>query len=208
MVRLALCFAITVCFAAPATTVGAQINAALASDTGDYLRPGDAIQLRFFADSGMSGQFRVDERGRVVLPMLGERDAAHQSPDRLRRDIRDAYAQYLKFPPDVLVLRRITVLGAVMKPGLYLADPTMSVADVLALAGGASPDGRTDEIQIVRNGERLATTVSSQMSVRATPVQSGDALYVPQRGWAAHNAPMLLAGLSSLAVITSVLLRR
>lgn len=207
MSRLARSLAVALCVTAPSLGVSAQSPTGGGADSTEFLRPGDAIQLRFFADSGLSGQFRVDERGHVVLPMLGDRDAVHQAPNTMRTEIRQAYAQYLKAPPDVTVLRRITVLGAVMKPGLYLADPTMSVADVLALAGGPSPDGRTGEVQIRRNGHPVTEQISSAAPIASTPLRSGDALYVPERSWGSRNVPLLLGAMGSIAAIVSVLRR-
>ena len=50
-------------------------------------------------------------------------------------------------------MRRVQVLGEVTKPGVYLADPTVSLAGLVALAGGATPGGDLHRIRVVRAGQ-------------------------------------------------------
>ncbi len=87
---------------------------------------------------------------------------------------------------DVAVLRRVQVVGAVQKPGLYHVDPTMTIADAIALAGGVSPDGRTDRVEIIREGQRLRAG-TGRMLISQSAVQSGDQLFVPERSWVSRN---------------------
>jgi len=75
------------------------------------------------------------------------------------------------------VLRRINMLGAVRNPGLYYVDPTTTVADVLALAGGASPDGYQNRIEVLRDGKRLPVELSLESRLADSAVQPGGSLF-------------------------------
>ena len=65
------------------------------------------------------------------------------------------------------------VLGAVVKPGLYSVDETMYFTDVLALAGGVSPDGNPNKIQLVRNGKTIDTPLTKGLLVSESPLRWG-----------------------------------
>ena len=105
----------------------------------------------------------------------------------------------------MIALRRIKVLGSVRTPGLYQVDPTMTVADAIALAGGVSPDGRGDRVDLLREGQRLTGNLEAQTRLGDTPIASGDQLYVPQRSWLSRNTAVIAAGITAAAVVgTSV----
>jgi protein involved in polysaccharide export with SLBB domain len=100
------------------------------------------------------------------------------------------------------------VLGAVKNPGLYPVDPTMTVADVLALAGGVAPEGNPEKGSLIRGGERLDVRLSQRTKIADTPVQSGDQLYVPQRSWISRNPGVVAGTLTAVAGIVVTLMVR
>ena len=77
----------------------------------------------------------------------------------------------------------------------------MTVADALALAGGASPDGKRDEVELRRGGERLLVTLESGARLGDTPIESGDQLYVPQRGWLSRNPGLVIGTAAAFALL-------
>jgi protein involved in polysaccharide export with SLBB domain len=176
--------------------VGAQLasrNASLA-DSSAFAQPGDIVRLKIWREPDMSGDFIVDAAGVATLPRLGALSVSRMGADSLQRLLVSAYARYLKNPSvEVVLMRRVRVVGAVRTPGLYTADPTMHVRDVLALAGGATPEGRTDVVRLDRNGR--STPVDLDRAPRAGEIglRSGDQLYVPQRSWLARNTPLIAA---------------
>jgi polysaccharide export outer membrane protein len=172
------------------------------------LLPGDLVRLRIWREPDLSGDFAVDEQGKVVFPKLGPLEVVGMAPDSLKARLVDSYSVYLRNPAiDVMLLRRITILGGVRNAGLYPVDPTMTLADAFALAGGISPDGKPDEIQLVRDGERTTYKVNGQTRIGDTPLRSGDQVYVPTRSWLARNTWVLTAGIGTTASILIALLR-
>lgn len=174
-----------------------SVRAAL-SDSGSALRPGDAIRLRIWREPDLSGDFPVDESGVVVFPKLGPQRVTDQPADSLKAWVTRSYSAYLKNPSiEVQLLRRLQVLGAVKTPGLYPVDPTLTVADALALAGGITSDGDANNIQLRRNG-KAHSGLKKQQLIISSDIQSGDQVYVPQRSWISRN-PGVVIGVLGLA---------
>lgn len=170
----------------------------------DHIGPGDQIQLRVWREPDMSGEFMVDRDGTVVLPRVGRYDVRGETVTSLADSLLTELRVHLRNPSiEVRVLRRIRVLGHVNQPGLYRVDPTMSIGDALALAGGVAESGRDDEIELIRDGRRFLGDLTQQTRLGDVPLHSGDALFVPERHWLMRNYGFVLSGLSTLVVLIS-----
>lgn len=169
---------------------------------GEPLFPGDAIQLAFTREPQLGGEFPVDESGTVVLPLLGARSVARLSPAELKRTLLDEYGQQLRNQEvRITLLRRVRILGAVKNPGLYRVDPTMTVVDALALAGGATPQGKPRDIQLYRDGRPVRSRLDVNMQL-LQQVRSGDQIVVPERSWFARNGGYVVAaGISAVGIV-------
>jgi protein involved in polysaccharide export with SLBB domain len=75
----------------------------------------------------------------------------------------------------------------------------MSVGDAIGLAGGVSPEGRNGRVDLVRDGRRIATSISPSSRLVELALRSGDELYVPERAWLSRNTGLLFGGLSAVA---------
>ena len=149
----------------------------------------------------MTGEFPINEEGVAVLPRIGRTTVTGESPRQLEARLVREYSRYLQQPAvEVTLLRRVQVLGAVRTPGLHPVDATMSVSDVLALAGGATTQGDPDRIDLIRGGERIPVRLSVGTRVVESPLQSGDQIYVPERSWFSRNSGIIAAGLTSLLI--------
>lgn len=164
-------------------------------------RPGDIIRLRIWQEETMSGDFTVDQDGAVVLPRLGRVQVSQEAPPQLRDRLVREYQRYLTHTSiEVTLLRRVQVLGAVRNPGLHPVDATMTVSDVLALAGGATPEGDPDRIELIRGGDRIVARLSTNTRIAESAIQSGDQIFVPERSWFTRNSGIIAAGLTSLII--------
>jgi protein involved in polysaccharide export with SLBB domain len=183
---------------------GAQ-SVANISDSALALRPGDTVRLRIWREPDLSGDFPVNESGIVVLPKLGPRRVIAENPDSFKAWVVHSYAELLRNPSiEVLLVRRVQVLGAVRNPGLYPIEPTMTVADAIALAGGTTPQGRSDKVELRRQGERVPGKLSGRLLIGESPIRSGDQIYVPERSWISRN-PGIVIGV--LGLVTTVIIR-
>jgi protein involved in polysaccharide export with SLBB domain len=189
-----------------ATTLAAQEGPA--TDPGDVLRPGDVVRLRIWMEPELSGDFPVGEQGIVVLPRIGPVATGGEPAGVLRERVVAAYAAFLAHTSiDVILLRRVQVLGAVRNPGLYHVDPSMSLGDVLALAGGTTTHGRIDRVALMRGGHRVPAELSPTTAVAGSSIRSGDQLRVPEKSWAARNPGVLIGAVSAVLSFTLAVLR-
>jgi len=160
--------AAAVVMAAPATAQ--QPGAAVPVARDGVLRPGDVVRLRIWREPDLSGDFQVDERGSAVFPKIGPVPVASISADSLESMLIGVYSTYLRNPSiEITLLRRVNVLGSVRNPGLYPVDATMTVADALALAGGVTPEGDQNRLDLRRAGRTLSTHLSQRTRISDSP---------------------------------------
>jgi protein involved in polysaccharide export with SLBB domain len=175
----------------------------------DALRPGDALRISVWREEDLSGEFPVDSRGKVVLPLLGERDVTRMSIAGLRDALLADYRTLLRNPSITIIpLRRVNVLGYVTKPGLYSVDPTVSLAGAIGFAGGANPEGDLRRIRILREGRVIQQRVDASAALNTVDVRSGDEIFVERRGWLERNTSLVVSTLISATGILITLLTR
>lgn len=172
------------------------------------LQAGDAVRLKIWREPDLSGEYQVDEHGQVVFPKLGPTRVTELSADSLKSMLVQSYTAYLRDPSiEVTLLRRVNVLGSVRNPGLYQVDQTQTIADVLAQAGGATPDGKPDRVELHRAGARTGLRLQRESYLFSSGVHSGDQLWVPQRSWFSRNSGTLAAaGITATAIVVATLL--
>lgn len=189
---------ITRCLLAGLLLLAPCLLPAAASAQSDPLRPGDVVRLRIWREPDLSGEFSVDDMGMVVLPRIGPVKVGGETPEQVEARLVRAYSEFLQHSSiEVRMLRRVQVLGAVRNPGLYPVDATMTVADALALAGGATPQGHPQRVHLIRGGRRLDVQIDAGTRIAGSSIQSGDQLFVPERSWISRNAGVVGAGLTA-----------
>jgi protein involved in polysaccharide export with SLBB domain len=173
------------------------------------LMPGDAIRLAGTREAEIPGEYPVDEVGTVVLPLLGSRDVTGVPAPELKRQLVADYRQQLRNQDvQIALLRRVRVLGAVKNPGIYHVDPTMTVADAIALAGGATQQGKLKGVRVLRAGKVIRSDVDVNAPV-AKEMQSGDQVLVPERSWFARNGQYVIGGaIAALGVVVAQVVTR
>lgn len=187
------------------TTLAAQNAERLRSATpAGHLAPGDDVVVLVFQERDLSGRSYVDDHGQIVLPRIGPIDASTLTAAMLRDTVRTRYAGFLRDPSvDVRALRRVTVNGAVLKPDVYFIDPSMTLRDAIARAGGVTPEGDYNTVTLVRDAhaQRYADWMTTDTG--ATELRSGDEIVISRRSWLTLNVGTLVAiggVLTSLAI--------
>ena len=173
-----------------------QASAAIAQ--GGPLQPGDVVRLSISREEGMSGDYPVDATGHAALPLIGMRLVTNVPADQARQDILAAYDEQLRNQTiQVVFLRRVRVLGEVRNPGLYHVDPTMTLGDAIALAGGPTPEA-SEDIQIFRAGTEMHADMTQPAMQQ---VESGDHIVLQDRGWWSRNARYVFGFATPLAIL-------
>lgn len=182
-------------------TVGGEISPA---STEGSLRPGDKVRIHLWQDPELSGEFVVDESGYASLPLLGLRQVTDRPAQAVKRQLAQEYGRQLRNQvAQITMLHRVRVLGAVRDPGLYFADGSMALGDVVAEAGGVAPDGDEDDVRIERAGRRYQTRLDRGGEF---PIQSGDVITVDRKGWLTRNTGIVIGAV--ISAITIVVTRR
>lgn len=173
------------------------------------LAPGDFILVKIWREPDLSDTVQVDNDGLAVFPKLGPIPVTGIRPDSLERLLVRDYSRYLQNPSiRVTVLRRITIWGAVQRPGTYPVDLTMRITDALALAGGASSEGKSDKVELRRGSTRRMIDLSDKTErVGDLSLRSGDQLFVPSRSWVSRNPGLIVGTIGTLTSIVYLLAR-
>lgn len=136
---------------------------------------------------------RVNAAGYITLPLVGPVLVSGLTQQQAEAHIATQYGEKYLQDPQVSVFikefttERITVDGAVAKPGIYPLVGQMTLLRALALAGGFGQIANASEVMLFRQGEKGDRQVATFNVERiragkdADPAIRGDDLIVVQR---------------------------
>jgi len=109
----------------------------------DYkIGPEDLLEISVFEEEKLSKTVRVSSQGNISLPLLGILRVKGLTANELEKEVRDLLAEKYFHDPHVSVFikefrnQRISVIGAVDKPGAYDVTGQKTILDLLGMAGG------------------------------------------------------------------------
>jgi protein involved in polysaccharide export with SLBB domain len=165
---------------------------ALSAGTNEFA-PGDGIRLKVWRDIsvadqgsvqnwGLNGDFVIDPRGYITLPIIGEVRAVGHTRRSLARAIEDSLSiRAVRVMCSPLI--RLTLMGAVNKPGSYLIEPNESLWELISKASGPANDANVRRIYVQRGGKTIINNLLEGFerahSLEQLGVRSGDQIYVP-----------------------------
>lgn len=124
-----------------------SVLSAKRTSSQDYrIGPDDLIEVNVFEDEKLNKTVRVSSQGNVSLPLIGILRVKGLTGSEMEKEIRDLLAEkYLQDPHVIIFIKeyhnqRISVMGAVTKPGVYDVTGEKTVLDLLSLAGGLRDD--------------------------------------------------------------------
>lgn len=172
------------------------------------VQAGDRIFVKVYRELELSDSVTVNADGTIVLSRIGALRTTDITIAALTDTVRARYAKFLRNPAvELVVLRRVSVNGEVMKPNVYYVDVATALRDVIARAGGITPEGSENRVDIIRRGQRIRMPNWQDDFSLASDLMSGDQIVVGRRSWLSRNA---YSAISSAALIISlfVTLRR
>ena len=160
------------------------------------VRAGDEVTIRVFTSAGaqlseVSGVRIVDPSGQIYLPYVGTLGVEGLSAPEIRNLLAEEYSRLYSNPVVEVVSRlKVNVTGAVRNPGHYLLDPSSTIIDALASAGGVGSEidigfyaaSDPESSRIVRSGELHVLDLrpnTADPGVFSLPIQSGDWIHIP-----------------------------
>lgn len=105
----------------------------------------DVVEVTVFQVPELSKTMQVSEAGTINYPLIGEVPVAGKSAREVERTLTSNLgAKYLKDPQVSVFVReynsqRVTIEGAVARPGIYPIQGSLTLLQVMALAGGLDP---------------------------------------------------------------------
>jgi polysaccharide export outer membrane protein len=163
----------------------------------------DRLRIAVYQEEDLSVIARVDAKGTVNLPLVGEVAVVGKNVIEAQHAIEAAYqnGRYLKNPQVTINIeeyapREVSVQGMVRNPGRYPLpiDAAMTVLDLVTKAGGLTDTAKGTAISITRispDGKKTVFTVDIESLIRGRDkakatdnsllLLPGDIVYVPER---------------------------
>lgn len=143
---------------------------------------------------------RVSHQAQISLPLVGEIGVKGLTVSALEQRLREHYDKYI-YNPQIGVLvkefrQRVSIIGAVHKPGVFELTGPKTVIEVLAMAGGVTEKAGS-QVHVYRQGQKGRETHIIDLAVLANsiglinennaamvnmPVQPGDMINIPEVG--------------------------
>ena len=151
---------------------------------------GDKLRIEVYKDEQLSQSVQVRPDGRITLPLVGDLDAADQTPVELRDTITTALKAYVTNPTVTVIVVEATaavayVMGEVNRPGaVTLQGGPLTVLQALAMAGGFKDFADINNIRVLRrtpSGVQTITFNYKDAIKGGSPVylRTGDTVVVP-----------------------------
>jgi len=174
---------------------------------------GDEVRIRVYREPDLSGQFLVNTQGVIQLPGLGKLPVIGLSVDSLTTVITAMYERrVVNAIVDVGIVRSLPIIGDVKSPGVYAAEPTWTVQQALARAGGLQSNKRDVQVFLRKGRDQSEYRLSVDSRLDRLPLEDGDALVFVDPSFAARNASTMdlvtRTATLSMLVIQIILLGR
>jgi polysaccharide export outer membrane protein len=163
----------------------------------------DRLRITVYQEEDLSVFARVDAKGCVNLPLVGEVEVAGKTVSQAQHAIEASYrdGRYLKKPQVTINIeeyasREVSIDGKVRNPGRYPLpiESSMSVLELVTKAGGLLDTAKGTAITVTRistDGKKVVFTVDVESLMKgrdrakatdnSLTLQPGDIVYVPER---------------------------
>ncbi len=164
-----------------------------AQESGEHqLGPGDSVDINVFQEPDLNSlKVLVSKEGRITVQLLGDVDVSGLTASQAARLIETKFKPGYLVHPRVtvsisgLAQRRFTVLGQVNKPGAFNfpAGQNLTVEEAIGMAGGFKAGAKVKKVLLKHSGggEPTEIDLSKDAKSKATQVQTGDVITVPEK---------------------------
>lgn len=140
---------------AAASPTAAAVSVAKPHDDTFVIGNDDVLAINVWKEPDISRSIPVRSDGRISLPLVGEVQAAGQTPLKLEAEIAGRLKNYISEPEVTVMVQQINsqkfnVLGQVMRPGSFVLTNSPTVLDSIALAGGFRDFAKQKSIYVLR----------------------------------------------------------
>lgn len=213
--------------------IAAKLSAEARALERDYtIQPNDLVQVKVYTKNGemiidpeyeLSKEFnnakqnRPDPKylvrldGNMLLPMIGDVHITGLTLHEANLKLKTLYSEYFIDPYVITSYtnKRVTVLGAMGGQILPLTDSNITIAEVIAMAGGMQENGNATNIKLIRGDETFLVDFSTidRYYVTNQIVQPGDIVYIePIKRFFRGNTVEISVFLSLVTTATTLLI--
>src|SRR4030043_943987 len=168
-----------------------------------YLNPNDAVEIKIWRQDDLSGWYLIDKDTSLTMPLLGKVSTKNISTDSLHKMLINDYRNYYSDVfVDINMYYRINIFGEVKSPGFYYVKSEDNLANLLAQAGGPTPQGTIASIQILNQGEKRVVNFKKILKkgeqLELLNLKPGDVVIIPRRFMPAFQEWSVLLSLGTL----------
>src|SRR5437868_13248638 len=153
----------------------------------------DVLAVNVWKETEVSRSVPVRSDGKISLPLVGEVQAAGETPHQLELAIAKRLQSYISEPEVTVIVQQINsqkfnILGQVTKPGFYSLVNSPTVLEALAMAGGFRDFAKKKSIYVLRQNPDGTTArlpfnykdvIQGKNATQNVKLQPHDTVYVP-----------------------------
>lgn len=150
--------------------------------------PEDVLFLRVWREPDFTFPVAVRPDGKITIPLVGEVDAAGETPTQLTDDLTARLGKYINHP-DVSVSvtdvrsKKYYIDGEVNRPGSFALVTRTTVLEALSRSGGFKDFANSKKIRILRGGKiyffNFKQVTNGKHLEQNIVVENGDHIIVP-----------------------------
>ena len=163
----------------------------------------DRVRVSIYLEDDLTTVARIDARGKVNLPLVGEITIGGLTVTRAQEAIQNAYKEgrFLRAPQVTVSVedyapREVSIQGQIRNPGRYALpiESTFTVVELVTKAGGITDIGKGTAVSVTRilpDGTKKVFVVDVENAIKGKKaekiddntllLQPGDIVYIPER---------------------------
>jgi len=161
---------------------------------GYIVGPKDVLTINVWGEENLSGDFTVDERGIINLPLIGEIKVTMTIPE-IKEVLTSKLRQYIVSPIVNVSIKeynskKVKVLGEVsggrtgIKGGIYTLKGPTKISECITYFGGFTEFANIEDIKILREDGTIKTVnfnkiLFENLTTEDIELNNGDIVYVP-----------------------------
>jgi polysaccharide export outer membrane protein len=179
---------------APPATKPAVSGPVVPVEPGFTIGAEDVLGVIVWREQEVTGDVTVRLDGMITLPLIRDVKATGLTPTQLADRIQEALREFITDASVTVVVRqmnsrRVFITGEVARPGAYTLNSSMTVMQLIAVAGGLTEFAEAKSISVMRvEGGQTRTfpfdyknVASGKKPGQNIALKTGDTVVVPER---------------------------
>ena len=172
-------------------------------------QPGDYVDLFVYNAPELCGEFRIYADGHARLPLVGKVHVAGMTEDEAYDSLRSAIGEYIKNPNITLAAKySVSVMGHVVRSGVFTISDSDRIIEVIALAGGFTPEA-SGSITVYREGKKMDISKDTILEKDSAFgfAKPGDIIFAKRKFFTRSDYSLIISTVSAIAIATFYLSR-